>query len=150
MTTVAGNSTPFLLCYPSFFSCKGSIWTISPFTYWKSHGLVTGGAYGSCEGCRPYSFEPHCGAPCSIPKYSKTAKPKCSKSCQENYSKSREEDTYRGKSAYWLRVWVLGPHLDNVRCLLENMTTELDQGVGLGYSNQYSLYRKVPINSIQS
>lgn len=107
------------------FRCKGSIWTLSPFSYWKETGVVTGGSYGSFEGCQPYSFEPHCGSPCSVPKYSKTISPSCQRQCQSQYTKNYSDDHYKGKSAYWLRAWVLGPHVDDVRHILGNLTEEL-------------------------
>lgn len=70
--------------------------------YWVSHGLVTGGQYGSKEGCQPYLI-----AKCShheagpFPNCTGSEPtPKCETECQPGYSKSYEDDKHYGKTAY--------------------------------------------------
>lgn len=68
-------------------------------------GLVTGGQYGSEQGCQPYAL-PHCDhhepgpyQNCSGEKRT----PRCEKECISGYSKSYKEDLHYGASAYSVR-----------------------------------------------
>ncbi|VDN59278.1 unnamed protein product [Dracunculus medinensis] len=90
-------------CCTECGGCQGSHWALAPFTYWKKNGLVTGGNYGTFEGCKPYSITPKCGSPCSTDYYEKKATPKCEKKCQILYGKTYNDDIIKGKKAYWLR-----------------------------------------------
>eukprot|EP00743_Colponemidia_sp_Colp-15_P000245 GILK01000286.1.p1 GENE.GILK01000286.1~~GILK01000286.1.p1 ORF type:complete len:383 (+),score=40.87 GILK01000286.1:55-1149(+) len=67
--------------------------------YWVSHGLVSGGNYGSKEGCYPYQIE-NCNhhvdgkyGPCAEGKT-----PKCTKSCQNGAS--WDSDKHYGDKSY--------------------------------------------------
>ena len=84
--------------------CQGTHWALSAFSYWKEEGIVSGGAYGSHEGCRPYSFEPNCGSPCTSNKYSKERTPKCERHCRPEYDGVYREDLHRARKAYWMRA----------------------------------------------
>ncbi|KIH60958.1 hypothetical protein ANCDUO_08776 [Ancylostoma duodenale] len=84
--------------------CQGTHWALSAFTYWKEHGIVSGGAFGSHEGCRPYTFEPSCGAPCGSSLYRKDRTPRCERQCQELYHKTYDQDLVQARKAYWLRA----------------------------------------------
>lgn len=71
--------------------------------YWTNDGIVTGGQYGSKEGCKPYSLPP-CDhhvvgklKPCPAVMY---PTPPCPTSCIEGYQTSFQEDKHVGSSAY--------------------------------------------------
>lgn len=68
-----------------------------PWIYFKKHGLVTGGDYGSREGCQPYSIAP---CPCQT----EAEAPHCKKkSCtNKHYEKTYKNDLHKGKSHYAL------------------------------------------------
>ena len=73
--------------------------------YWVKEGLVTGGQYGSNQGCEPYSL-PHCShhEPGPYPNCSGDSKtPKCTETCQPGYPKTYEQDKHYGKTAYSVR-----------------------------------------------
>ncbi|KAJ1357655.1 hypothetical protein KIN20_015840 [Parelaphostrongylus tenuis] len=86
------------------FRCQGTHWALSAFTYWKEHGIVSGGSFGTHEGCRPYAFEPSCGTPCGSALYRKERTPRCERQCQGLYHKTYEQDLVQAKHAYWLRA----------------------------------------------
>ncbi|XP_050426768.1 cathepsin B-like [Adelges cooleyi] len=44
-------------CYYCGFQCLGG-WPIQAWRYFKHHGIVTGGDYGTHEGCKPYRVPP--------------------------------------------------------------------------------------------
>lgn len=100
VTTERGKTA---YCYISI-RCQGLYDPLSVFTYWKDVGVVTGGAYGTYNGCKPYSFSPDCGSPCSVEVYKKAKTPECSRNCSRLNGKSYEEDKFKGKSAYWMRA----------------------------------------------
>ncbi|XP_069692896.1 cathepsin B-like isoform X4 [Periplaneta americana] len=70
--------------------------------YWLTTGVVSGGPYGSHQGCQPYLIEPcdhHINGsrkPCSIPQ----STPKCVHKCENGYKISYKEDLRQGKLAY--------------------------------------------------
>uniref|UniRef100_A0A1I8G8E4 Cathepsin B-like cysteine proteinase n=1 Tax=Macrostomum lignano TaxID=282301 RepID=A0A1I8G8E4_9PLAT len=73
--------------------------------YWKSKGLVTGGQYGTKDGCQPYSL-PHCEhhttgeyQPCT----GDSPTPKCTKQCIKEYNSTYQQDKHFGASAYSVR-----------------------------------------------
>ncbi|ETN70699.1 papain family cysteine protease [Necator americanus] len=84
--------------------CQGTHWALSAFTYWKEHGIVSGGAFGTHEGCRPYTFEPSCGTPCGSALYRKDRTPRCERQCQNLYHRTYEQDLVQARTAYWLRA----------------------------------------------
>lgn len=73
------------------------------WSYWVHKGIVTGGPYGSNQGCRPYEIQPcehHVNGtrgPCEG-EGGKT--PKCVKKCEEGYNVPYEEDKHFGKTSY--------------------------------------------------
>ncbi|EPB79462.1 papain family cysteine protease [Ancylostoma ceylanicum] len=73
-------------------------------TYVFPVSLNIRGAFGSHEGCRPYTFEPSCGAPCGSSLYRKDRTPRCERQCQELYHKSYDQDLVQARKAYWLRA----------------------------------------------
>jgi len=80
--------------------CDGG-WPIEAFNYWKNTGIVSGGRYGSKDGCRPYELSP-CGGDspygeCPDNGYDT---PKCKKQCQKGYDKSYNADKTHGKTSY--------------------------------------------------
>ncbi|KAK5965015.1 Cathepsin B [Trichostrongylus colubriformis] len=91
-------------CCLSCGGCQGTHWALSAFTYWKEHGIVSGGSYGTHEGCRPYAFEPSCGSPCGAALYRKDRTPRCERQCQSLYHRAYEHDIVQAKQAYWLRA----------------------------------------------
>ncbi|XP_042560313.1 cathepsin B-like isoform X2 [Clupea harengus] len=70
--------------------------------FWTTEGLVTGGLYGSKDGCRPYSIAPcehHVNGtrpPCS----GEQDTPKCENQCLPEYSLSYPKDKHYGKDSY--------------------------------------------------
>ena len=69
-------------------------------------GLVTGGQYGSKEGCEPYTL-PHCNHHEPGPIYKNCSgdsrTPKCTKQCIAGYSKTYTQDKHFGAKAYGVR-----------------------------------------------
>ncbi|KAI6243892.1 Pept-C1 domain-containing protein [Aphelenchoides fujianensis] len=69
-----------------------------------TNGIVTGGPFGSFEGCKPYDKSGACGSPCSSDLYIQRDVDKvCERKCQSIYSRPYEEDVIRGRSAYWIK-----------------------------------------------
>jgi len=70
--------------------------------YYVQQGVVTGGNYGTNQGCQPYSFAPcdhHVNGtygPCN----GDGPTPACSKSCLPNYPKSFTQDKHYGSKSY--------------------------------------------------
>lgn len=66
-------------------------------------GLVSGGSYGSSQGCRPYEIAPcehhvNGSRPSCEGEGGKT--PKCVKQCQASYTIPYEKDKHFGKTSY--------------------------------------------------
>ncbi|KAL1516758.1 hypothetical protein ABEB36_000619 [Hypothenemus hampei] len=90
-------------CYTCGFGCNGGF-PGAAFHYWVRRGIVSGGAYGSKQGCRPYEI-----APCehhvsgSRPNCTEGGKtPKCVAQCEEGYPISYANDRHFGSKAYSL------------------------------------------------
>ncbi|VIO89976.1 Uncharacterized protein BM_BM951 [Brugia malayi] len=98
------SAEDLITCCAECGGCQGSHWALSAFIYWRNHGIVTGGDYGSFEGCKPYATAPSCGSPCSFEHYRKKAAPICQKTCQPLYGLSYEEDLISSRKAYWIRA----------------------------------------------
>lgn len=89
-------------CHTCGFGCSGGF-PGAAWNYWKKHGIVTGGAYGTNQGCVPYEI-----APCEHHVVGKRpscegespSTPKCVKQCQKGYKLTYQKDLYFGKSAY--------------------------------------------------
>ncbi|KAL3320797.1 hypothetical protein Ciccas_000513 [Cichlidogyrus casuarinus] len=100
------GATDLLACCGTFCGsgCEGGF-PAAAWDYWVRHGIVTGGAYGSNEGCKPYPFEPcehHVNGTrkqCSPDLY---PTPKCTKTCRDGYGVAYEKDKFFGQRAYTL------------------------------------------------
>ncbi|CAG5118287.1 unnamed protein product [Candidula unifasciata] len=72
------------------------------YLWYKSQGIVTGGQYGSNEGCKPYSL-PHCDHH-TTGKYPSckgdAPTPACQLACRSGYNKTYTEDKRKAKSSY--------------------------------------------------
>ncbi|KAJ3662906.1 hypothetical protein Zmor_007223 [Zophobas morio] len=70
--------------------------------YWVKNGLVSGGSYGSNQGCRPYEIPPcehHVNGtrpPCS----EGGGTPKCVQRCEDSYKVPYKTDLHYGKESY--------------------------------------------------
>ncbi|MFH4973438.1 hypothetical protein AB6A40_000147 [Gnathostoma spinigerum] len=89
-------------CCTGCGGCQGSYWALAPFTHWKLQGIVSGGNYGSFEGCKPYMMPPDCGTPCSLKYYARQKTPECIRKCQYLYDKEYMNDITKGATAYWV------------------------------------------------
>ncbi|XP_003388842.1 PREDICTED: cathepsin B-like [Amphimedon queenslandica] len=70
--------------------------------YWVKDGLVTGGQYGSDEGCQPYLI-PKCNHHEPGPYENCTGEgktPQCERTCRSGYTTSYEADLHYGEKAY--------------------------------------------------
>jgi cathepsin B len=68
-------------------------------------GLVTGGQYGSHQGCRPYSIEPcehHINGSRRSCSEELSPTPKCKEQCESGYAISYSSDKHFGKTVYTL------------------------------------------------
>ncbi|BFZ21365.1 hypothetical protein BsWGS_24404 [Bradybaena similaris] len=72
------------------------------YSWYVKQGIVTGGQYGTNQGCKPYSL-PHCDhhttgkyKPCT----GDAKTPACHTACREGYNKTYTEDKRKGSSAY--------------------------------------------------
>ncbi|XP_064463308.1 cathepsin B-like [Ornithodoros turicata] len=90
--------------------CDGGIPSFS-WIYWNEEGIVTGGPFGTKDGCVPYSIPPcehHMKgkrAPCTtIPT------PTCQEKCRDGYQKTYKEDKHYGQAPY-----SVGPDQDQVK-----------------------------------
>lgn len=89
-------------CHTCGFGCNGGF-PGAAWSYWNRKGLVSGGAYGSSQGCRPYEIAPcehHTDGdrpPCDA---SEGKTPKCNKKCQDSYKVNYNDDKKFGKSSY--------------------------------------------------
>lgn len=73
------------------------------WSFFQKKGLVTGGLYGSHQGCRPYSIEPcehHTNGTRPPCKSSLDPTPKCTKQCEPDYKISYTNDKHFGTSTY--------------------------------------------------
>jgi cathepsin B len=96
------SSEDLLSCCSSCgFGCNGGF-PGSAWEYWVKSGLVSGGLYGSHDGCQPYLIEPcehHTTGkrpPCS----EGGSTPKCIHMCEKGYNVSYNKDKHFGQTAY--------------------------------------------------
>ncbi|KAK7071918.1 hypothetical protein SK128_018896 [Halocaridina rubra] len=81
-------------CNTCGLGCNGGL--LSPaFNYWVNHGIVSGGTYGSNEGCQSYSIPPS-----GYYKYTPT--PDCQLQCHPDHGVNYEDDLRFGLTAYRL------------------------------------------------
>ncbi|XP_064460529.1 cathepsin B-like [Ornithodoros turicata] len=85
--------------------CKGGF-PATAWEYWKSEGLVTGGLYGTKDGCKPYSILPceHFGRGKRPPCTEGVQAPSCQKKCRDGYQKTYKEDKHYGQTAYYVEA----------------------------------------------
>ncbi|CAI4229326.1 unnamed protein product [Auanema sp. JU1783] len=108
-------------CCHTCGGCQGTHWALSAFTYWKEHGVVSGGSYGTHEGCRPYTIEPDCGSPCSSSQYSKERTPSCTRECRPHYDRKYDEDITKSRRAYWIRAFHGSAEFTLVKVTLDDL-----------------------------
>lgn len=85
--------------------CNGG-YPYEAWEYWVKKGLVTGGLYGSKQGCKPYTLAPceHHSTGKRPPCSGDSRTPSCSRKCENLvYPVSYDEDKHFGKYAYSLR-----------------------------------------------
>ncbi|KAL3181424.1 hypothetical protein MRX96_036972 [Rhipicephalus microplus] len=83
------------------FGCNGGF-PANAWDFYKQKGLVTGGLYGTEDGCQPYYFPPcehHTKGPLPPCKGIKPT-PKCVRDCRKGYEKSYSQDKHFGKKVY--------------------------------------------------
>jgi len=76
--------------------CEGG-YPIDAQAYFSYSGYVTGGDYGTRQGCQPYEIRP-CGSSCN----GDASTPSCSYSCESSYSTSYEADKHYGSDYYYV------------------------------------------------
>ncbi|CAG0912700.1 unnamed protein product [Notodromas monacha] len=90
-------------CHLCGFGCNGGF-PGAAWGYWVRTGIVSGGSFGSNQGCRPYEISP-CEHHSSGSRPNCTeggSTPKCAKTCEDNYKNSyktdlKHEEIYFGK-----------------------------------------------------
>uniref|UniRef100_A0AC35TFX4 Pept_C1 domain-containing protein n=1 Tax=Rhabditophanes sp. KR3021 TaxID=114890 RepID=A0AC35TFX4_9BILA len=123
-------------------SCSGSNFAYTPIHYWITDGIVTGGPYGSYEGCKPYTISANCGAPCVLNFDSLNRELKCVKKCVSTYSKSYQEDLIKGKSGYWLKAGKYHTRFSKDFAVLSYM---VEQSIGYEELIKRELYLNGPL-----
>lgn len=74
--------------------CNGGI-PGRAWEFWVHEGIVSGGSYGSHDGCQPYLI-----APCTNGHCPEAKTPACQHECQDDYHVSYKQDKHFGKKAY--------------------------------------------------
>jgi len=97
------SATDLLSCCGFFcgMGCNGGF-PIGAWNYFKKHGIVSGGPYGTKEGCVDYPF-PECEHHVIGPKPAcngSNSTPRCPKKCQEGFNTTWQEDKHFGVSSY--------------------------------------------------
>ena len=85
--------------------------------FWHSRGIVTGGEYGSHEGCYPYEIEPcehHVDG--SRPPCEQHRTPRCHRDCEEGYPNTYREDKTFGHQPHTLHF--------NCRHIMKELMTD--------------------------
>ncbi|XP_052866048.1 cathepsin B-like [Anopheles cruzii] len=77
--------------------CNGGFLDGASFQYWVDVGLVSGGAYNSTDGCKPYPFKP-CLYPFSDCHQEES--PKCRHHCVRGADRRYTKDKLFGRTAY--------------------------------------------------
>uniref|UniRef100_A0A224Y8I4 Cathepsin B n=1 Tax=Rhipicephalus zambeziensis TaxID=60191 RepID=A0A224Y8I4_9ACAR len=89
-------------CHECGHGCKGG-WPILAWRFYKEKGIVTGGLYGTADGCQPYSFPPNTFEKTrllhpSIETFPAT--PACKHKCRKGYGKKYSEDKHYAEKVY--------------------------------------------------
>jgi len=91
-------------CWTCGAGCNGGFPSMA-WRYWVKKGLVSGGPFGSNDGCQPYEIAP-CEHHTSGSRPNCTGEgggtPKCHKNCESNYSVSYKQDLHFGRKSYSL------------------------------------------------
>eukprot|EP00914_Ancora_sagittata_P004214 GHVO01009263.1.p1 GENE.GHVO01009263.1~~GHVO01009263.1.p1 ORF type:complete len:337 (+),score=29.47 GHVO01009263.1:110-1120(+) len=96
------SSEDLLSCCSSCgMGCNGGF-PPAAWEYFRDTGLVTGGQYGTKQGCRPYSIAPceHHVNGTRLPCSGEGPTPKCVTQCEDSYKVSYEDDKKFGYTAY--------------------------------------------------
>jgi len=80
-------------CAMCGFGCGGG-YPFQAFKFWTLTGAVTGGPYGSKDGCRPYTIPPGGGS---------APTPTCVKKCQDGYPTPYPQDENKGTKYYQIQ-----------------------------------------------
>uniref|UniRef100_U5EX33 Putative cathepsin l n=1 Tax=Corethrella appendiculata TaxID=1370023 RepID=U5EX33_9DIPT len=89
-------------CHTCGFGCNGGF-PGAAWSYWVRKGLVSGGPYGSNQGCQPYVIQPcehHVNGSRPSCEGEGGHTPKCVKKCQDSYSVPYNKDKRFGKTSY--------------------------------------------------
>ncbi|BES87654.1 Cathepsin B [Nesidiocoris tenuis] len=89
-------------CHTCGFGCHGGF-PGSAWRHWVNHGIVTGGSYGSKQGCQPYEIEPcehHSNGTRPSCEGENPSTPKCKHKCIDGYKLPYKQDLHYGKNAY--------------------------------------------------
>lgn len=88
-------------CYTCGMGCNGGF-PGAAFHYWVRKGIVSGGPYGSEQGCRPYEIQPceHHVNGSRIPCTGDDKTPKCVQQCEASYPIPYQQDKHYGSKAY--------------------------------------------------
>jgi len=92
-------------CYSCGFGCNGGF-PGAAWAYWTRKGLVSGGQYGSGQGCQPYVIQPceHHVNGTRLPCSEGSSTPKCHRRCDNpSYDVPYEKDKVYGKKSYSLK-----------------------------------------------
>ncbi|XP_071439848.1 cathepsin B-like [Hetaerina americana] len=82
--------------------CNGG-YPAAAWGYWVYYGIVSGGSFGSQQGCQPYPFEPcehhiNGSRPACLGEGGHT--PPCQRTCEKAYSVSYKDDLHFGAKVY--------------------------------------------------
>eukprot|EP00094_Tigriopus_californicus_P003247 TCALIF_03123-PA protein Name:"Similar to CTSB Cathepsin B (Sus scrofa)" AED:0.44 eAED:0.44 QI:0/0/0/0.37/1/1/8/0/953 len=88
-------------CYSCGFGCNGGF-PGNAWRYWQTSGLVSGGVYGSHQGCQSYKIKPceHHVNGTRLPCQEGGTTPTCDRNCDEGYKVPYSSDKTYGKSEY--------------------------------------------------
>ncbi|XP_068141217.1 cathepsin B [Drosophila tropicalis] len=90
-------------CHTCGFGCNGGF-PGAAWSYWTRKGIVSGGNYGSQQGCRPYEIEPcehHVNG--TRPPCSGGSTPRCQHLCESSYKVDYKKDKNFGSKSYSIK-----------------------------------------------
>lgn len=89
-------------CFSCGFGCNGGF-PGAAWNYWEKKGLVSGGTFGSGQGCQPYQIEPceHHVNGTRLPCSEGGSTPKCHKFCEnKDFKVAYDQDKTYGSKSY--------------------------------------------------
>ncbi|XP_046392674.1 cathepsin B-like [Ischnura elegans] len=92
-----------LSCCQTLSNGCGGGYPAAAWGYWVYRGIVSGGSYGSNQGCQPYPFEPcehHINGSRPACTGDNGTTPPCHHSCDGSYKVAYEKDLHYGQKAY--------------------------------------------------